>query len=132
MFDLNNVCLIGRLVKDIELKTIREDLKIAKFTIANNTGNKTETNFIDCVAFNKTAENSAKYLKKGDLFGLTGQIKQNRWEKDGKKYSKIEINVFSLNFLPNKRNENSESDESIDETNNTSDDDNDIDDNCPF
>lgn len=130
MFDLNNVSLIGRLVRDVELKTVRDDLKLAKFTIANNVGNKTETNFIDCVAFGKMAENASKYLKKGDLFALTGQIKQNKWEKDGKKYSRLEIIVNSLNFLS--VNKKTDSSETSSETSNDNDNEDYVDDNCPF
>ncbi|MFW5800050.1 MAG: single-stranded DNA-binding protein, partial [Spirochaetota bacterium] len=77
-----------------------------KFAIANNqmgidnNGLKVEkANFFDVVCFGKTAEIFNKYLKKGSHIIVTGKLKQEKWEKEGQKRSKITIWADSINFV---------------------------------
>lgn len=94
---------IGRLTKDPELRYTDKNIAICSFTIAINRINE-ESDFIPIKVFNKLAENSFKYLKKGSLVGITGSIKTSNYEKDGKKIYKTEIIANSVEFLSNNTN----------------------------
>lgn len=94
---------IGRLTKDPELRYTDKNIAICSFTIAINRINE-ESDFIPIKVFNKLAENSFKYLKKGSLVGIVGSIKTSNYEKDGKKIYKTEIIANSVEFLSNNTN----------------------------
>lgn len=98
---MNKAILVGNLVRDPELKHTQSGKAVCKFTLAiPNRFNKDNTNFIDCVAWNKTAEIAGKYLKKGSKTGVVGSIAIRSYEtKDGKKAKATEINVEELEFL---------------------------------
>lgn len=105
--DLNRVTLIGRLVKDPELKYLQSGTAIANFTIASNrvynTANgekKEDVSYFDCLAWGKQGEIIVEYCKKGKRIAVEGRLQQNRWEDpDGKKRSKIEIVSENVQFL---------------------------------
>lgn len=102
---MNNVQLIGRFVKDIVIKSVNEKTVVANFTLAVN-GYGDKTDFINCVAFNKTAENLAKWTKKGDIIGITGSINTGSYEnKKGDKVFTIDVLVNNFTFLPNSKKE---------------------------
>lgn len=104
MSDLNKTILIGRLTRDAEFKTIGET-NIASFSIAYSTGygDKKKSNYIDCVAFGKTAEVVKNYTKKGSQIGIEGSIEQESWDgQDGKKNYKTKIRIASLQLLGSK------------------------------
>lgn len=105
---MNSVQLIGRFVKDIDIRTVNEKTIVANFTLAVN-GYGDKTDFISCVAFNKTAENLAKYTVKGDIIGITGSITTGSYEnkKDDKVYT-TDVLVNNFTFLPNARKEKQE------------------------
>lgn len=94
---------IGRLTKDPELRYTDKNIAICSFTIAINRINE-ESDFIPIKVFNKLAENSFKYLKKGSQVGIVGSIKTSNYEKDGKKIYKTEIIANSVEFLSNNTN----------------------------
>ena len=99
---LNRIIVIGRLVKDPELRKAKEN-SVASFTIAVD-GYKDTTSFFNCTAWNKTAENLAKYAKKGLLVGLDGRLEQHTYErKDGSKGSAVQIVAESVEFLEPKK-----------------------------
>lgn len=100
---MNRVQLIGRLTKDPELRYTDKNIAICSFTIAINRINE-ESDFIPIKVFNKLAENSFKYLKKGSQVGIVGSIKTSNYEKDGKKIYKTEITANSVEFLSNNTN----------------------------
>lgn len=99
MEDLNCVNLIGRLVKDVEIKYSQTGTCIARFTVAvnghgvkqNDGSYKSDSSFFDVTWFSKLAESLKQYLVKGQQIGLTGSLKQEHWEKDGQKFSKVGI-----------------------------------------
>jgi single-strand DNA-binding protein len=98
---MNSVNMIGRLSKNPEVRYISNDNKpVCSFSIAldDGFGNSKKTYFFNCTAWNKTAENVAKYFKKGDLIGITGKLTQRSWEKDGKKNTVVEILVEGFSF----------------------------------
>ena len=102
---MNNVQLIGRFVKDIDIRTANEKTVVANFTLAVN-GYGDKTDFINCVAFNKTAENLAKWTKKGDIIGITGSITTGSYEnKNGSKVFTTDVLVNNFTFLPNPKKE---------------------------
>lgn len=83
---MNSVILIGRLTKDIELKYTTSQMAVAKFTVAidEGYGEKKKTNFINCMAFGKTAENMERFTGKGKKIGVQGRIQTGSYtNKDG-------------------------------------------------
>ena len=99
---MNSVSLIGRTTEDIELKTTPSGKSVVNFTLAVYISQE-ETLFMDCVAWDKAAEKLATYVHKGHQVGITGCLKPERWEKDGKKYSKTIVSVFGVDLLPNEK-----------------------------
>lgn len=104
MSDTNVVVIKGNLVRDMELKYTAQGTAIGIGAVANNSGYssgdgwKEHTNFVDFTMFGKRAESVAKYLTKGTPVIITGELQQDRWEKDGQKRSKIKVKVTDLSF----------------------------------
>ena len=102
---LNNVTLMGRLVRDPELRYTQNQTPVASFSLAceRDTKDKT-TDFIDCTAWRHTAEFIHSYMTKGQLIVVTGRIQIRQWtDKDGNKRSAPEINVDNAYFAESKR-----------------------------
>lgn len=97
---MNKVILIGNMTADIEIKTV-EQLTIGSFSLAvnNKRGKKDETYFFQCTAFGKLAEVLKNYAGKGKKISVAGYLKQDRWEKDGQKQSRIGIVVEDIELL---------------------------------
>ena len=102
---MNNVSLIGNLTKDIELKMTTTNKAISNFTLAvsrksKNAQGEYETDFINCVAWEKTADLLSRYTKKGSKIGVTGEIRTRNYEdKDGKKVYITEILVNGVTLI---------------------------------
>src|SRR5574337_747914 len=82
---INNVTLIGRLTKDVELKYTPANQAVAQFVLAvnrtfKNANGERETDFINCVIWRQAAENFANWVKKGALIGITGRIQTRNYE----------------------------------------------------
>ena len=82
---INNVALVGRLTKDVELKYTPANQAVAQFTLAvnrtiKNANGERESDFINCVIWRKSAENFANFVKKGALIGITGRIQTRNYE----------------------------------------------------
>ena len=104
MSDLNKIIMIARLTRDAEFKTVGET-NIAGFSIAYSTGygDNKKSNYIDCVAFGKTAEVVKNYTKKGLQIGIEGSLEQDSWDgQDGKKNYKTKIRIASIQLLGSK------------------------------
>lgn len=71
--------LIGRLTKNPELRSTQTGKKVCSFTIATNRINNEECDFINCVVWDKQAENLCKYQVKGSLIGVIGQLRQETY-----------------------------------------------------
>lgn len=99
--DLNNVNLIGRMVREEEIRSTSTGKKVLTFTLAVNNANDT-ANFIECVAWENTAEFISKYANKGARIAVTGVLNQESWEKDGQKRSKLNVVVRDVQLLENK------------------------------
>jgi single-strand DNA-binding protein len=107
---MNNINLIGRITKDIELRyTSGNNTAVAGFTIAvdDGFGDKKKTYFINCQSWQKTAENISKYFAKCDLIGISGKLTTRSWEgTDGKKNYVTEVVVNDFTFCNGKKTEN--------------------------
>lgn len=103
--DINDLVLVGRLTRDMELKFTRSGAAVGELSIAVNSvrkrgdGWEEETSFFPVVVYGKTAENLEQYLTKGVQIAVRGELQQQRWEYEGKKYSKIVIHAAHIQLL---------------------------------
>lgn len=110
---MNKVVLIGRLTKDPDLKfTAGSGTAVSRFTVAvNRQFKKDETDFINCVAFGKTAETISQYLTKGRQIAVTGNIRTGSYDtQDGTKRYTTDVAVESFEFIGSKGNNSSNND----------------------
>lgn len=110
---LNQVVLVGRLVRDPELAENEKDKKMSRVTIAiprsfKNMDGEYETDFINCILWDIAAKNTVEYCKKGDIVGVKGRIQSNVVEKDGEKKYYFDVIAERVTFLSNKRQEEAE------------------------
>lgn len=101
---LNTISLMGRLTRDPELRQTGSGKPVCSFSLAverdfkNPDGDK-ETDFIDIVTWNKTAEFVSKYLRKGTLAIVTGRLQLRPWtDKEGNKRISAEVVADSVYF----------------------------------
>ena len=108
MATFNKVILLGNLTRDPELRYTPQGSAVCEFALALNyqytnkqTGQKVEeVSFIEIVAWGKTGEICAEYLKKGRQVMIEGRLKQDRWEaQDGKKMSKVRVTAENVQFV---------------------------------
>lgn len=103
--DLNNVVLIGRLTRDAELSYMQSGSAVCAISIAVNRSRKegeqwvSEVNYFDVSYYGKAAEAVKQYLTKGKQIAVQGSLRQDRWEKDGQKFSKVRIVANSVELL---------------------------------
>lgn len=104
---MNNVVLVGRLVRDPEVRYNPNGTGVARFTVACDRRFKREgqpdADFISCVAFGKTAEFLEKYFTKGRLIGLQGSIQTGSYtNKEGQKVYTTDVVVDNVEFVGSK------------------------------
>jgi single-strand DNA-binding protein len=97
---MNTVNLVGNNVRDIELRQTTNDKAVAKFSIAVRR-DKDNADFINCVAFGKTAELLNNFVKKGDKVGVSGRIQTGSYEKDGQKVYTTDVVVSQVTLIGN-------------------------------
>ena len=104
---MNNVILMGRLTRDPELKYSQTGKAYCRFTVAvNRDFNKDEADFINCLAFGKTAETIAEWLGKGRRIALQGRIQTGNYEnKNGDKVNTFEVVADRFEFVDSARSE---------------------------
>lgn len=100
---MNAVSLVGRLTREPDLRFAPTTGKaIARFSLAvNRPGKDKGTDFINCVAFGKSAETIATYIQKGRQVAISGTIRTGSYEKDGQKYYNTDIWVSGFTFIGN-------------------------------
>jgi single-strand DNA-binding protein len=109
MAEINSVTLVGRITREPELKYTQGGMAVLKFSLALNKRTKTGeqwgdvAHYFDCTMLGKGAESVSKYMAKGKQVAIIGELSQNRWEKDGKTQSKVEILVHTLQLLGGKQ-----------------------------
>ena len=104
---INNVVLVGRLTKDIELRKTQSGLSVASFTIAcdrrlsqeQKNNNEQSADFISCVAWRGSADFLGNYGHKGDTVGVEGRIQTRSYDRDGQKVYVTEIVANSVSIL---------------------------------
>lgn len=105
---LNQITMMGRLVRDPELRRTPTGVAVATFTIAcesdyaDGQGNR-KTIFVDCVAWRATAEFVSKHFTKGRLAVVQGVLDIREWEKDGTKRRNAEIVCDNIYFADAKQ-----------------------------
>ena len=107
MATVNKVMILGNLTRDPELRYTPGGAAVCEFSVALNrsytnkqTGQKVdEVSYIDIVAWARTAELCAEYLKKGRQVHVEGRLKQERWETDGQKRNKIKVIAEQITFV---------------------------------
>ena len=112
---LNNVILVGRLVRTPELQLTESGKKRSLITLAvsrnyKNQDGQYDTDFIDCTLWNSVAENTAEYCKVGDMVGIKGRVESYNYEKDNQKFSGMRVQAEKVTFLASSR-ENKEKNE---------------------
>lgn len=102
---MNNVQLLGRLTKDVELRVSQKSKKnFAYFTLAVPNGE--DAMFIDCVAFDKLAETIEKYVKKGNRLLVEGSINVSTYvDKDGNNRKSTNVFVNKITFIESAKKE---------------------------
>lgn len=101
---INRVVLTGRLTREIELRRTQSGAAVASFTLAVDRSFKREgqpeADFINCVAWNRSAETMAQYLHKGSLIGVDGRIQTRNYDnQQGQRVYVTEVVCDSFTFL---------------------------------
>lgn len=107
---LNLITIMGRLTRDPELRRTGSGNPVASFTVAVDRdfsqGDQKETDFIDCVAWNKTGEFVDKYFSKGSMIVVAGRLQIRSWnDKDGNKRRTAEVVADNVYFGESKSQE---------------------------
>ena len=98
---INKVILMGRLTRDPEMRHTNSGTPVTTFSIAidNGYGENQRTDFVNCLAWNKTAEFVTKYFAKGKMIIVIGRIATRSWEtQDGKRAYATEVIANEVNF----------------------------------
>lgn len=118
---MNSVILIGRLTRDPELKFGQSGKAYSRFSLAvDRIFQRGEADFINCVAFGKTAELIGEYLRKGNRAGVQGRLQMNRYEVNGEKRTSYDVVVDTVEFLEGKSSGSHDNNSYNKETNNYS------------
>lgn len=108
---MNNVSLMGRLTRDVDLRMTTSNLAVGRFNVAVDRklskdkrqeaekNNQPTADFIGCIAFGKTAENIATYFNKGQRIAVSGHIQTGSYEKDGQRVYTTDVVVDSFDFI---------------------------------
>ena len=107
---LNHITIMGRLVRDPELRRTGSGIAVASFTVAvdrdfgGRDGGEKETDFIDCVAWRQTGEFVSKYFTKGRMIVVSGRLQIRSWnDKDGNKRRTAEVVADNCYFGDSRR-----------------------------
>ena len=107
---LNQVCLMGRLAHDPELRKTQNDTAVCSFSIAcERDGNGKETDFLDCTAWRQTAEFVSQYFMKGSMVVVVGRLQIRKYkDRDGNNRTAPEIMVDRVYFGESKKRNDAE------------------------
>jgi len=106
--DLNRLMIIGRIVRDADIRQSQNGNTIANLSVACNRKAKIKgeweekVSFFEVTIFGRLAEAIQGYLTKGKQIGVVGELTQDRWEKDGQTRSKVKIIADSVQLLGSK------------------------------
>ena len=115
---LNQLIVIGRLVKEPELKKTETGKNVANITLAvprsyKNPDGEYDTDFIDCILWDGIATNTSEYCKKGDMVGIKGRVQSSIVSDDSKsidesKKNELQIVAEKVTFLSSKKEESND------------------------
>lgn len=105
---MNKAVIVGRITKDVELKTTQSGVSVCSFTVAVNRRFKNaegnyDADFINCVAWRGQAEFLSKYFDKGSMVGIVGSIQTRSYDSDGHKVWVTEVVADEVNFVGGKK-----------------------------
>ena len=107
---LNQVVLVGRIVRDPELNTTDSKKSVTTLTLAiprsfKNANGEYDSDFIDCILWENTAKATSEYCHKGDIVGVKGRIQSRTYEKEKEKKYVVEIIAEKVTFLSSRHQE---------------------------
>lgn len=105
---LNQSILVGRIVKEPEIRETESGTKVTNITLAvqrsfKNIEGEYDTDFISCVLWKGIAETTAEYCKKGDLIGIRGRIQTRNVENQDSMHNVMEVVAERVTFLSSKK-----------------------------
>ena len=107
---LNHITLMGRLVRDPELRSTQSGVSVVSFTVAvdrdysGRDGGEKQTDFIDCSAWRQTGEFVSKYFRKGSMIVVSGRLQSRKWQdKEGNNRVSWEAVADNVYFGENKK-----------------------------
>ena len=105
---MNAVNIVGRLTKEVELRRTQSGKAVATYSLAvKRPRSKEDTDFINCVTWEKAAEYLSQYGHKGDVVAVNGSLQSRKWEdKNGNKRTEWEVVTESVELLSSKSNNN--------------------------
>ena len=109
IYILNQTVLVGRLVRDPELKETENGKKVTKITLAvprsyKNVNGEYETDFIECTLWSGVAESTVEYCSRGDLLGVKGRIQTSNYDDENeKRHFVTEVIAEKVTFLSSRR-----------------------------
>ena len=101
---LNHITIMGRLVRDPELRSTQNGTSVVSFTVAVDRdyqpgGSEKQTDFIECVAWRGTGEFVSKYFRKGSMIVVAGRLQSRKWQdRDGNNRISWEVVADSVYF----------------------------------
>ena len=108
---LNHIDIIGRICRDVEIRTTQNGTTVARFPVAvdrdyQSGGGERQTDFIDVVAFKNTASFLERNFRKGQMIAVSGRLQSRKWEdRDGNKRVAWEVVADSVHFCGDKKQE---------------------------
>ena len=107
---LNHITIMGRLVRDPELRSTQSGVSVASFTVAvdrdfgGRDGGDKQTDFIDCVAWRQTGEFVSKYFRKGSMIVVSGRLQSRKWQdREGNNRTSWEVVADNVYFGESRR-----------------------------
>lgn len=105
---LNQIILVGRLTRDVQLNKTENGKKVTTINLAiprsfKNMDGLYDTDFVDCILWDQVASNTSEYCHKGDILGIKGRIQSRVYEHENKKYHQLEVVAEKVTFLTSKK-----------------------------
>ncbi len=105
---MNQVALVGRITRDVEVSMSGNGREVCRFTVAvnrtfKNPNGEYDADFISCVAFGQTANFMGRYIEKGRLVSVTGRIQTGSYERDGQRIYTTDVVVDNIQGLDQRR-----------------------------
>lgn len=110
---LNQIVLVGRLTRDVQLNKTENGKKVTTISLAiprsfKNMDGLYDTDFVDCILWDQVATNTSEYCHKGDILGVKGRIQSRVYEQDDKKHYQLEVVAEKVTFLTSKKDSDKE------------------------